>query len=101
VQGIEYVLHLLIQHPDYSHISPGRQSGIVSETPLWIVTDAPRTADTPEVLWSPPKDLASMPKVGEAIPVPADVHHRLPKVTGDATDERRPTFLGVRTWAFM
>jgi hypothetical protein len=92
---------VLIQHPDYSHISPGRQSGLVAETPLWIVTDEPKVDDTSDALWSRPKDLVSMPKVGVAIPAPAGAHHRLPNVTGNATEERRPAWLGVRTWAFL
>ncbi|KAJ7929067.1 hypothetical protein B0H13DRAFT_2310932 [Mycena leptocephala] len=32
----EYVLHLLIKHPQYSHISPSA-TGIIAEVPVWYV----------------------------------------------------------------
>jgi hypothetical protein len=99
-QGVEYVLHLLIQHPDYFHLSPGRQLGLIAETPLWIVTDPPKPGGADEPLWTPPTGLDRMPKHGHAIPVPADAH-TAPKTMGDGTDTARPTWRGVRTWAFM
>jgi hypothetical protein len=101
-QGVEYVLHLLLQHPDYLHLSPGRQSGIVAETPLWIVTDPPKPGGADEPLWTPPTGLDRMPKHGHAIPVPADAH-TAPKTIGEGTDAVRPAWrsAAVRTWAFM
>jgi hypothetical protein len=73
------------------------------------VTDSPRTAKDaepeteagPSVPRAPsPVDLNRVPKTGQAIPLPPDAV-RLPNAVGDGTDDVRPTWLGVRTWAFM
>jgi hypothetical protein len=101
-QGVEYVLHLLIQHPDYFHLSPGQQLGLIAETPLWIVTDPPKPGGADEPLWTPPTGLERMPKHGHAIPVPADAHTS-PKTIGEATDAVRPAWrcAAIRSWASM
>lgn len=64
-----------------------------------MVTDPPRAVDEPERLFKS-VDLAFLPKKGQSIPVGPDAV-RKPLVVGNGTDERRPTWLGTRTWAFM
>jgi hypothetical protein len=95
---LQYALHLLITHPDYSHISP-RATGIIAESPLWITTDPPRALDQPETPHTP-FNPATIPKTGEAIGVPPDVV-RFPSVTGNATEKRKPSTVSDRTWAFL
>ncbi|KAJ7218291.1 hypothetical protein C8J57DRAFT_1732236 [Mycena rebaudengoi] len=89
----EYILHILIKHPQYSHISP-KGTGVVGEVPVWYVLDrfargAPSGA----------ADLGALPVKGEILPVtPNDV--RLPVSFGTPTTERRPTSRAQRVAAF-
>ncbi|KAJ6516446.1 hypothetical protein C8R45DRAFT_244990 [Mycena sanguinolenta] len=90
----EYVLHLLIKHPQYSHISPAA-TGIVAEVPVWYVLN--RFANVaPGALQV---DRATLPVKGEVIPM-GDNAVRLPASQGHATTQQRPTFRVQRVAAF-
>ncbi|KAJ7151348.1 hypothetical protein C8R43DRAFT_951160 [Mycena crocata] len=97
--GREYVLHLLIKHPQYSHISPNA-TGIIAEVPVWYVLNrfghlaAQRAADG-EVK----PDTDALPVKGDTIPLGADAV-RLPLSTGAVTTQKRPTFRAQRVAAF-
>ncbi|EIN11294.1 hypothetical protein PUNSTDRAFT_50345 [Punctularia strigosozonata HHB-11173 SS5] len=102
-QGIEYLLHLTVTHPEYSHVSP-RATGILAEAPVWLVTDPPLTAaggdDDPDASSAGPVALETLPKTGSAIPLPPDCVRR-PKVIGEATNQERPSKFGSRDWSYM
>ncbi|KAJ7201705.1 hypothetical protein GGX14DRAFT_464764, partial [Mycena pura] len=93
----EYVLHLLIKHPQYSHISPNA-SGIIAEVPVWYVLNrfaglaAGQTADADA-------DYSALPLKGDAIPLVEGTVH-LPPSMGHSTTQRRPTFRTQRVAAF-
>jgi len=45
---LQYFIYIIMNHPDYEHISPRqhlaptKEVGIYSEAPVWIVSDKPR-----------------------------------------------------------
>ncbi|KAJ7785345.1 hypothetical protein DFH07DRAFT_948427 [Mycena maculata] len=99
----EYVLHLLIRHPQYSHISPAA-TGIIAEVPVWYVLN--RFGHLPaspgvEAEGGGEKEEAhaALPVKGEAVPV-GEGAVRLPACTGHVTTRKRPTFLAQRVAAF-
>ncbi|KAJ7179644.1 hypothetical protein C8R46DRAFT_646257 [Mycena filopes] len=92
----EYVLYLIIKHPQYLHISPSG-TGIIGEVPVWYVLNrfghlSPDAARA-EV------DLPSLPIKGPSIPVSGDAI-RLPHSVGHVTTQKRPTFRAERVAAF-
>ncbi|KAJ7053966.1 hypothetical protein C8F01DRAFT_1165505 [Mycena amicta] len=101
--GREYVVHLVLAHPQYNHISPNA-SGIVTEFPVWYVLD--RFGHLPPVpeghrgnVVQTPADLAKLPVSGKEISVgPSTV--RAPRVVGARTTEKRPTAKYTRYYAF-
>ncbi|KAJ6586285.1 hypothetical protein DFH09DRAFT_254869 [Mycena vulgaris] len=69
--GREYVMHLLIRHPQYDHVSPNA-TGFLAEFPVWYVLD--RFAKLPAgaaeaVKPQTAEDLAALPMNGTAVPV--------------------------------
>ncbi|KAJ7727877.1 hypothetical protein B0H16DRAFT_1894247 [Mycena metata] len=92
----EYLLHILIRHPQYSHISPAA-TGIVAEVPVWYVVD--RFGHLTPGVASNEVDLASLPIKGPTIAVPEDAV-RLPPSTGAVTTQKRPTNRAERMAAF-
>ncbi|KAF7325670.1 hypothetical protein MKEN_00416900 [Mycena kentingensis (nom. inval.)] len=89
--GREYVVHLELSHPQYSHISPNA-SGIVAEFPIWYVLDRFGHLQTPT-------EPAKLPVTGPEIAVGAETV-RAPVAVGFATKERRPTAKFTRYAAF-
>ncbi|KAK7061279.1 hypothetical protein R3P38DRAFT_2828582 [Favolaschia claudopus] len=91
----EYVLQLLIKHPQYSHISP-TGPGIVAEVPVWYVVNrfSQFSAQSGGEV-----DYSTLPIKGDAIPV-GDGAVRLPLREGYVTTEKRPTFRVQRVAAF-
>ncbi|KAJ7038055.1 hypothetical protein C8F04DRAFT_1256559 [Mycena alexandri] len=61
----EYVLHLLIKHPQYTQLSP-KEAGLIAETPILYVLD--RFAHLPPRAEGA-QDLAALPVTGTVIPV--------------------------------
>ncbi|KAJ7445133.1 hypothetical protein B0H11DRAFT_431639 [Mycena galericulata] len=109
----EYVLHLLIRHPQYSHISPAA-TGIIGEVPVWYVVNrfgnaaraaaATAGADTDadgavDAEGGKARDYAALPVKGAEIPV-GEGAVRLPARTGHVTTQKRPTFRAQRVAAF-
>ncbi|KAJ6562575.1 hypothetical protein B0H19DRAFT_1260143 [Mycena capillaripes] len=98
--GREYVVHLILTHPQYSHISPNA-TGIVAEFPIWYVLD--RFGHLPpgaaEMGADKPQDLGALPIIGTAIPVGPDTV-RAPVRVGEHTTEKRPTAKYTRYYAF-
>ncbi|KAJ6562569.1 hypothetical protein B0H19DRAFT_1260138 [Mycena capillaripes] len=96
----QYVVNLIITHPQYSHISP-KATGIVAEFPIWYVLD--RFGHLPpgaaEVGADKPQDLGALPIIGTTIPVGPDTV-RAPVRVGDHTTEKRPTAKFTRYYAF-
>lgn len=88
-------MHLLIQHPQYSHISPNA-TGILAEFPIWYVLD--RFAHLPPGTQAA-DDVTTLPVDGPAIPLTADTV-RAPLSIGESTTEKRPTSKVVRYAAF-
>ncbi|KAF7351810.1 hypothetical protein MVEN_01142000 [Mycena venus] len=89
--GREYILDLLIRHPQYAHISPNA-TGLLAECPIWFVID--RFANLPP---SASHDLAALPLSGVAIAVGPDAVRAALSV-GTYTEERRPTTKFGRRW---
>ncbi|KAF7330893.1 hypothetical protein MVEN_02428800 [Mycena venus] len=92
----EYILHILIKHPQYSHISPSA-TGIIAEVPVWYVLNrfghlAPDAAQNAV-------DHTTLPVKGAVIPVGDDAV-RLPATVGHVTTQKRPTFRAQRVAAF-
>ncbi|KAJ7701178.1 hypothetical protein B0H17DRAFT_1327717 [Mycena rosella] len=88
--GREYVVHLIITHPQYHHISPNA-TGLLAEFPVWYVLD--RFAHIP-------RDLAKLPVNGTTIPVGPDAI-RAPVAVGAYTEEKRPTAKFTRYFALF
>ncbi|KAJ7185318.1 hypothetical protein C8R46DRAFT_1207493 [Mycena filopes] len=84
--GREYVLYLLIKHPQYTQLSP-KEAGLIVETPILYVLD--RFAHLPPQA-DGPQDLAALPVTGTVIPVGPD-SVRAPLSVGAYTEDRRPT----------
>ncbi|KAJ7716998.1 hypothetical protein B0H16DRAFT_447995 [Mycena metata] len=84
--GREYVLHLLIKHPQYTQLSP-KEAGLIAETPILYVLD--RFAHLPPHARGA-QDLATLPVTGTVIPVGSDAV-RAPVSVGSYTEEPRPT----------
>ncbi|KAK7026628.1 hypothetical protein R3P38DRAFT_3268373 [Favolaschia claudopus] len=91
----EYVLQLLIKHPQYSHISP-TGPGIVAEVPVWYVVNRFSQPGAPS---EGGVDFTTLPIKGDAIPV-GEGAVRLPLREGNVTTEKRPTFRVQRVAAF-
>lgn len=87
----QYVLHLLIRHPQYAQISPAT-TGIVAEVPVWYVLDRHLPPHTGA-------DYAALPVKGAAIPVGGGAV-RLPARTGHVTTQKRPTSRPERVAAY-
>jgi hypothetical protein len=92
----QYILHLLIKHPQYSHISPSA-TGIIAEVPVWYVLNrfghlAPGAAQEEA-------DLGAFAIKGSVIPVGGDAV-RIPSSVGHVTTQQRPTFRAQRVAAF-
>ncbi|KAJ7143736.1 hypothetical protein C8R44DRAFT_864772 [Mycena epipterygia] len=98
--GREYVVHLVITHPQYSHISPNA-TGLLAEFPVWYVIDRfahlPPAATRAKVQTI--ADLAALPVSGPAIPVGPNAV-RAPLRVGEVTEEMRPTAKFTRYYAF-
>ncbi|KAJ7265952.1 hypothetical protein B0H12DRAFT_1100278 [Mycena haematopus] len=92
----EYILHILIKHPQYSHISPSA-TGIVAEVPVWYVLN--RFAHLAPGAPQAEVDRATLPVKGAVIPVGGDAV-RLPASEGHITTQKRPTFRAERVAAF-
>ncbi|KAJ6624251.1 hypothetical protein B0H10DRAFT_751497 [Mycena sp. CBHHK59/15] len=112
--GREYVLHVLIRHPQYAHISPSG-TGIIGEAPLWYVlsrfanavssvgqqtaTNEGETQGDAETQTQTDEELAALPVKGATLSVGADAV-QLPRSVGVLTTEKRPTFRVQRVAAF-
>ncbi|KAF7360656.1 hypothetical protein MVEN_00797300 [Mycena venus] len=98
--GREYVVHLIITHPQYSHISPNA-TGLLAEFPVWYVLDRfghlPPGAATSGA--GMPQDLSTLPINGTQLPVGPDAV-RAPVSIGAPTEEKRPTAKFTRYYAF-
>ncbi|KAJ7136645.1 hypothetical protein C8R44DRAFT_868775 [Mycena epipterygia] len=96
--GREYILYILIKHPQYSHISP-TATGIVAEVPVWYVLN--RFGHLTEAQTEPGAEAerAALPVKGTVIPVGEDAI-RLPSSTGHVTTQKRPTSRVQRIAAF-
>ncbi|KAJ6564461.1 hypothetical protein B0H19DRAFT_1258903 [Mycena capillaripes] len=77
----EYVLLLLIRHPQYTQVSP-RTTGIIAECPVWYVLERQFQGQG--------TNHAALPVKGTTIPV-GDGAVRLSLRTGHVTTEKRPT----------
>ncbi|KAJ6586331.1 hypothetical protein DFH09DRAFT_255229 [Mycena vulgaris] len=84
--GREYILLLLIKHPQHAHISPSATGGIVAEVPVWYVLNrfGHQTESAAEAATT---DLAVK---GFAITVGEDAV-RLSTKEGHVTTQKRPT----------
>ncbi|KAJ6615113.1 hypothetical protein B0H10DRAFT_85376 [Mycena sp. CBHHK59/15] len=112
--GREYVLHVLIRHPQYAHISPSG-TGIIGEAPVWYVlsrfanaassagqqtaTNEGETQGDAETQTQTDEELAALPVKGATLSVGAHAV-RLPRSVGVLTTEKRPTFRVQRVAAF-
>ncbi|KAF8205329.1 hypothetical protein K438DRAFT_1818948 [Mycena galopus ATCC 62051] len=95
--GREYGVHMLITHPQYSHVSPNA-TGLLAEFPIWYVFD--RFANLPPGSGAGVKqDLSALPITGTALPMGPDAV-RAPVSVGAATKEKRPTSKFTRYSAF-
>lgn len=95
------MLHLVLSHPQYSHISPNA-TGILAEVPVWYVKDRfAKFAGTRQALAlaNSQQDLASLPVEGDVIPIGSDAVRR-PISMGEYTNEKRPTGQHQRLFAF-
>ncbi|KAJ7235996.1 hypothetical protein C8J57DRAFT_1728400 [Mycena rebaudengoi] len=100
--GREYVLHILIRHPQYLHISPSA-TGVIGEVPVWYVLDrfaggAPGGEGTGGASGGA-VDLSALPIKGDTLQLPSNAV-RLPLSIGTPTTEKRPTFRAQRVAAF-
>ncbi|KAF7344324.1 hypothetical protein MSAN_01913300 [Mycena sanguinolenta] len=98
--GREYVVHLVITHPQYSHISPNA-TGLLAEFPVWYVFDRfgylpPGVATSKAGV---PQDLSALPNTGTALSMGPDAV-RAPVSIGAVTEEKRPTAKFTRYFAF-
>ncbi|KAF7348457.1 hypothetical protein MVEN_01362700 [Mycena venus] len=91
----EYVLHLLITHPQYAHVSPTDATGIVAEAPVWYVVNrfGQTSGSQNEV------NRAVLSVKGPVVPVGEDAV-RLPASVGHVTTQQRPTSRPQRVEAF-
>ncbi|KAK7039678.1 hypothetical protein R3P38DRAFT_3468419 [Favolaschia claudopus] len=98
--GREYVVHLIISHPQYSHISPNA-TGLLAEFPIWYVVD--RFSHLPPGVANAgagrPQDFSKLPVTGTTIAVGPDAV-RAPVSVGVPTTEKRPTGKYTRYFAF-
>ncbi|KAJ6543955.1 hypothetical protein B0H19DRAFT_1076149 [Mycena capillaripes] len=92
----EYILHLLIRHPQYSHISP-TGTGIIAEVPIWYVLN--RFGHLPPGVAQEVVDYGTLPVKGSVIPVGEDAIC-MPSSAGHVTTQKRPTFRAQRVAAF-
>ncbi|KAJ7136644.1 hypothetical protein C8R44DRAFT_360740 [Mycena epipterygia] len=90
----EYVLHLVLNHPQHSHISP-EGTGIVAEVPVWYVLD--RHFPETTVAHTEAR-YADLPVKGTAIMVAGAVRRALSM--GHVTTQQRPTSRPPRLAAF-
>ncbi|KAG8736935.1 hypothetical protein FRC10_008708 [Ceratobasidium sp. 414] len=81
--AIEYLVQVLIRHPNYNHISPSAP-GIEGEAPVWVVT-GPRAGTEAA---SPAS--AERKFYGESVVALNAESRRFPKVAGKQTDKLRP-----------
>ncbi|KAF7323699.1 Bin3-type SAM domain-containing protein [Mycena kentingensis (nom. inval.)] len=97
--GREYLICVLIKHPDYVALSPKGTSGVYGETPVWHVLD--RFHNTTNVNANANANYAELPVKGDAIPLPAGAYHR-EVVVGHVAGERekRPPSGAPRIVAF-
>ena len=103
VEQKQYMLHVTLTHPEYSHISPAAAS-IYEETPIWIVLSKPNDASNAEKdapgATEPASNIdrsafSKLPMTGEAIPVSEDaVIAEI--VKGGPTRKVRPLAVGPR-----
>ncbi|CAK5267290.1 unnamed protein product [Mycena citricolor] len=90
----EYILQILIAHPQYSHISPSGP-GIVGEVPVSYTLNRFAHATKADV----DVDYAQLPVKGRALVT--DEHSvRLPVAVAQPTTKPRPTFQAARVAAF-
>ncbi|KIJ47183.1 hypothetical protein M422DRAFT_45790 [Sphaerobolus stellatus SS14] len=94
--GREYLINILITHPNYLHESPAGK-GIETELPLWIVTDPPSARSGGPA--ASPTQLGKLPIIGDPFNM-GDLPKRAPSVTGKATDDGRPAIIGKRFISF-
>ncbi|KAJ7701196.1 hypothetical protein B0H17DRAFT_200082 [Mycena rosella] len=87
----EYLLLLVINHPQHAHISPKAARGIVAEVPVWYILN--RSGSGPKAVHS------DLPVKGATIPVGEDVV-RMPGKMGHVTTQVRPTTHTIRLAAF-
>ncbi|KAK7044429.1 hypothetical protein R3P38DRAFT_2878683 [Favolaschia claudopus] len=95
-----YIVHLVISHPQYSHISPNA-TGLLAEFPIWYVVD--RFSHLPPGVANAgagkPQDFSKLPVTGTTISVGPDAV-RAPVSVGVPTTEKRPTGKYTRYFAF-
>ena len=91
------MLHILIRHPQYAHISPSG-TGIVAEVPVWYVLNR-FGGGAPTQAGQAPEQRAALPMKGAELAVGADAV-RLPKRIGHVTTQKRPTSRVQRVAAF-
>ncbi|KAJ7707065.1 hypothetical protein B0H14DRAFT_3025674 [Mycena olivaceomarginata] len=98
--GREYVMHLIITHPQYAHISPNA-TGLLAEFPVWYVLDRLATCQPAETLRGQErrKGFSALPITGTALPVGPDTV-RAPVSVGALTEEKRPTAKFTRYYVF-
>ncbi|KAG8692279.1 hypothetical protein FRC09_011335 [Ceratobasidium sp. 395] len=81
--AIEYLVHILIRHPNYKHLSPSA-SGVEGEAPVWVVT-GPRAGTDNSCPANTERKL-----YGESVVSLSAESQRFPKVIGKQTDKLRP-----------
>ncbi|KAJ7635040.1 hypothetical protein FB45DRAFT_479923 [Roridomyces roridus] len=94
----EYVLHILIQHPQYSHISPSA-TGIIGEVPVWYTLNRFAHRSEGDVAAESRVDYTKLPIRGAEIPV-GEGAVRLPLNMASVTTQKRPTYRLQRVAAF-
>ncbi|KAJ7485803.1 hypothetical protein FB451DRAFT_1432715 [Mycena latifolia] len=95
----EYVLHLLITHPQYAHISPSG-TGILAEVPVWYVLNRFGHLSAAEAQAQQTEaQRAALPVKGDELVVGDGAMRLLAKV-GHVTTQKRPTSGVQRVAAF-
>ncbi|KAJ7701197.1 hypothetical protein B0H17DRAFT_1046185 [Mycena rosella] len=96
-----YVLHLLITHPQYAHISPSG-TGVVAEVPVWYALNRfghLKGADAQPQQPQTEAERAALPVKGAELAV-GDGAVRMPTKMGQVTTQKRPTSRVQRVAAF-
>jgi len=96
----QYLINITITHPEYSHISPSGP-GIEGETPLWIVTDPPRTTSEASKgsetynRETEKQDTTKLPITGKFVEA-GEKPTIFPLAIGKPTKKDRPKLIGQR-----